>query len=216
MRERTSIENKQITTAFRGRKKPHPLMRNISHQKAEMNIKLETLLDLIHEALLEEDKDLNRSFRNNSCYTENSGGILAVNNERYYQFAIVKYLFKTFHYRVSIEQDYVDLVVYEDNDEQNIEIAVEMKRWMSSTGEAEVPNIQRDIEKLRKSNAKKGLLLIFSANPPDVSINENLVWLSIRLNKSILSKEWSVRCFPTHGMNSENMTFWIAGYEIKK
>jgi hypothetical protein len=181
-----------------------------------MNIKLETLLDLIHEALLEEDKDLNRSFRNNSCYTENSGGILAVNNERYYQFAIVKYLFKTFHYRVSIEQDYVDLVVYEDNDEQNIEIAVEMKRWMSSTGEAEVPNIQRDIEKLRKSNAKKGLLLIFSANPPDVSINENLVWLSIRLNKSILSKEWSVRCFPTHGMNSENMTFWIAGYEIKK
>lgn len=58
-------------------------------------------------------------------------------------------------------------------------------------------------------------MLIFSANPSSISIQENVSWLSEKLNIKYDSNKWHVESFDTLSANGESTVFWIAGIEIK-
>lgn len=76
-------------------------------------------------------------------------GILRINNERYYQFLIIRSLMSGFPYRVEPERDTHDIALYADKEAKDYAALGELKRWMSSTGEVEIPALRRDIEKLK-------------------------------------------------------------------
>lgn len=117
------------------------------------------------------------SIKNNQiAYKNKSGGLLRINNERYYQFIIAKGLIAEYEYPIEIEKNTYDLVVLDGNRYKTV---VEMKRWMSSTGKSEIDGIKVDINnKLLPSDSERALMLIFSANPSSISIQENVSWLS--------------------------------------
>ena len=48
-----------------------------------------------------------------------------------------------------------------------------------------------------------------------VSIQENVSWLSEKLNIKYDSNKWHVESFDTLSANGESTVFWIAGIEIK-
>ena len=145
-----------------------------------------------------------------------AGGILRINNERYYQFVIARALVSSFPYEVVLERDTHDLVILDNKDKTKWFAAVEMKRWMSNSGESEIPGIRYDIEnKLTpvkvSGKASNALMLVFSANE-EGKTEENIDWLADRL--STQKSNWVVCQFPTISPEGKPVDFWVAGYEI--
>jgi hypothetical protein len=108
-------------------------------------------------------------------------GILRFNNERYYQFLIARNLMSEFPYRVELERDTYDIVLYASSDAGAKDFAAvgEIKRWMSTTGEPEIPAIRRDIEKLKPCRCPTFLLIITSSQPGKTQ--ENIEFLAEKL-----------------------------------
>ncbi|WP_444912881.1 hypothetical protein [Microbulbifer sp. PAAF003] len=177
-----------------------------------MDLILKDLISLSCKALQEEDQYLQESLSNNSCYSCDQAGILKINNERYYQFIIARYLFRYFARRIQVEYDLIDLVVFREDVPSEIEVVVEVKRWMSSTGSPEIPKIRSDFDKLSKCSPAKGLALIMSSNPKGVSIKDNIQYLSDGLDRNLDSDLWVYESFDTIGINGEENVFWVAGY----
>jgi len=175
---------------------------------------LREIIKLSAEALRDEDDYLNKALSNNPAYATDRSGILSINNERYYQFVIAKYLYKHLRKPIRLEDNQIDLVIYPDDTSYKYEVAVEMKRWMSSTGNSEIKGIQKDFDKLSRCDCKKGLMLIFSSNPKHVPTQENISVLSSKIDKNIDHKLWYVQEFDTVGYSGSENTFWVAGYEV--
>lgn len=108
-------------------------------------------------------------------------GILRFNNERYYQFLIARSLMSGFPYRVELERDTYDIALYASSDAGPKDFAAvgEIKRWMSSTGEPEIPAIRQDIEKLKLCRCPKFLLIITAS--PLGKTQENIEFLAEKL-----------------------------------
>lgn len=145
-----------------------------------------------------------------------TGGILRINNERYYQFAIARALVSSFPYEAVIERDTHDLVLLDNKDKTKWFAAIEMKRWMSNNGEAEIPGIKHDInEKLAKAKVSgkvpNALMLVFSANE-ESKTEINLDWLATKLLTQ--KDKWVVCQFPTISPEGKPVNFWVAGYEV--
>jgi len=118
------------------------------------------IIELASDALAAEDLYLRESVSSNPCYSGKNGGLLLINNERFYQFAIARYLIKHLRRPVLVESQYHDLMVLREDGAP--EIVVEMKRWMTAQGNVELRGIKEDIEKLERLEAPIGLLMIFS------------------------------------------------------
>ncbi|MBP7974917.1 MAG: hypothetical protein KAZ02_03505 [Acinetobacter sp.] len=179
-----------------------------------MHESLKKIVTIAARFLKKEDDAILNSIKNNQiAYKNKSGGLLRINNERYYQFIIAKGLIAEYEYPIEIEKNTYDLVVLDGNRYKTV---VEMKRWMSSTGKSEIDGIKVDINnKLLPSDSERALMLIFSANPSSISIQENVSWLSEKLNIKYDSNKWHVESFDTLSANGESTVFWIAGIEIK-
>ncbi|WP_444893687.1 hypothetical protein ACJJIE_04410 [Microbulbifer sp. TRSA001] len=174
---------------------------------------LKELVFLSCDALKEEDHYLRESLSNNQCYSCDKTGVLSINNERYYQFIIARYLFRHFSRRIQVEYDLIDLVVFREDLPSKVEVAVEMKRWMSSAGSPEIPGIRSDFDKLRKCDSLKTLVLIFSSNPKNVSIKGNIHYLSNKIDRDLDPDLWVYESFDTVGGNGAENVFWVAGYD---
>ncbi len=183
-------------------------------QVSNMHESLKKIVTIAARFLKKEDDAILNSIKNNQiAYKNKSGGLLRINNERYYQFIIAKGLIAEYEYPIEIEKNTYDLVVLDGNRYKTV---VEMKRWMSSTGKSEIDGIKVDINnKLLPSDSERALMLIFSANPSSISIQENVSWLSEKLNIKYDSNKWHVESFDTLSANGESTVFWIAGIEIK-
>jgi hypothetical protein len=118
--------------------------------------------------------------------------------------------------RIALESNLIDLVVYSERNNNDYEVAVEMKRWMSSTGNPEIHGIREDFTKLEKTSAKHGLMLIFSSAPKLVSNENNIAYLSSKLNKNVDPNRWITKSFETIGINGAQNMFYVSGYEVEK
>lgn len=177
---------------------------------------LRKIVEIATEALSEEDKYLLDALKQNKvAYPSESGGLLCIDNERYYQFIIFRKLIMQYEFPVSIEKDRHDLVVYDKKTRKKYKAVSEMKRWMSAKGEKEILEIQSDLKKLLESNAQNSLMLIFSANPRKQSARDNLKWLAERLSIAFTEESWFWLEFPTKSKKHEEITFWVAGYQVK-
>jgi hypothetical protein len=121
---------------------------------------IQRLVNLSGSALQIEDCVLLTSVaKNQLVYPNENGGILRFNNERYYQFVIARALVAEIEYRVQIEVETHDLLLGLPREPFAV---VEMKRWMSSTGESEIPAILHDLhKKLPNAKAEIKLMMIF-------------------------------------------------------
>jgi hypothetical protein len=181
-----------------------------------MNQVLEKLIVLSCEALHLEDEYLREALSSNSCYSSDKNGLLCINNERYYQFVIARHLYAQLNMPIALESNSIDLVVYSDRNCNEYEVAIEMKRWMSSTGNPEIHGIREDFTKLEKTSARHGLMLIFSSAPKSVSNKENIEYLSRKLNKNVDPSRWFTSSFETVGINGAENMFYVSGYEVEK
>jgi hypothetical protein len=177
---------------------------------------LEEIVSLSSEALKAEDQYLLDEIGKNPAYGPDRSGLLYLNNERYYQFVVAKHLFRMLKLKVEIERDLIDLVVLSNECAHKYYVAVEMKRWMSSTGNPEIPGIRDDIDKLKENNSEHSLMLIFSSNPVGSPLEENIRVLSEKIDRDIDPSRWHVSSFETVGINGVQNLFWVAGYEVPK
>lgn len=177
---------------------------------------LKKIIELSCEALRLEDEYLRTALSNNECYSPDKNGLLSINNERYYQFVIGRYLYANLKMRIALESNLIDLVVFSDQANNDYEVAVEMKRWMSSTGNPEINGIREDFIKLEKTSAKYGLLMIFSSSPKSVCNEVNIKYLSNKLNKNVEPGSWMTKSFETVGINGTQNMFYVSGYQVEK
>lgn len=147
---------------------------------------------------------------NKDVYEGDPGGLLRINNERYYQFIVARSLMSSSAYRVRVEVDTHDLVLEPAKTGMRSAI-IEMKRWMSGSGETELPGISADVQKLRRAVAQVKIMLIFSANPKG-QMQKQLGWLTSRVGLS--EAVWKTYCFTTINRQGEMCDFWIAGCEV--
>ena len=153
-----------------------------------MNADLNILVKTAGLALELEDRYLLGSVAaNRQAYPGENGGILRLNNERYYQFIVARSLVSSYPFAAEIEVDFHDLVLRYPGDSK-IFAAIEMKRWMTSNGYEELESIKRDVvEKLAIANSEKSFLIVFFANPVQNSVTDNLKWLSENINIPVSS-----------------------------
>ncbi|TVO59462.1 hypothetical protein [Denitromonas halophila] len=148
---------------------------------------------------------------NRIAYDGESGGILRINNERYYQFVVARALMSSMPYKVKIEVDGHDLVLEDPVTKERI-VVIEMKRWMSASGKQELGGIRKDLgTKLPAATAKLKIMLLFSSNPPGL-MKQQIDWLSSQLNTR--QEHWESHCFSTFDPNGKSVEFWTAGYTV--
>jgi predicted AAA+ superfamily ATPase len=177
-----------------------------------MHPTLERLIQTAGMALEAEDRYmLGAVTANQIAYDGESGGILRINNERYYQFIVARALMSSMPYKVKVEVDTHDLLLEAPKTGERIAV-IEMKRWMSSTGEKEISGIRRDLfEKLPSAKAELKLMLIFSANPPN-QMQKQISWLSEKLD--IPTDKWKTHSFATVNEAGLPFEYWTAGYQV--
>lgn len=177
-----------------------------------MHSTLIRLINIAGMALEAEDRYmLGAVTANRIAYEGESGGILRINNERYYQFIVARALMSSMHYKVKVEVDSHDLLLVTPKANERFAV-IEMKRWMSPAGGQEIPGIRRDLfEKLPAAKAELKLMLLFSANPPG-QMKEQIGWLSEKLG---VSKDlWETYSFETVDETGSPVEYWTAGYQV--
>ncbi len=88
-----------------------------------MHKELIRLIDIAGAALEAEDRFfLGAISANQTAYPGGKGGILRINNERYYQFIIARALASSFPFAAAIEVDSHDLVLKYPNNNSNVTI----------------------------------------------------------------------------------------------
>ena len=140
---------------------------------------LREMVKLIGAELEHQDAFIRESTAKNAAYEECRGqGITYLRNEHYYQFAAVRALLPTFRFRVKPEYRRFDLGLFGQFGPKPVALG-EIKLWMSSRGERELPWIVKDMTKLFGARCAT-FLLIFSAHPPGKTA-ENVGFLLDRL-----------------------------------
>ena len=171
---------------------------------------LTELTEIAFEALKKEDTFLSNRARNNPNYQNDTHGILLLNYERYFQYLIARSIISSSKYKIQLEQSHHDIVLSEQNHEDFV--VIELKRWMSGTGNLELPKITIDINKLKESKlAGEKVLMIFSVNPCGTT-ESNRKFLFDKLKLDITQSTVSVST--THDKTTE-VEFWISCVGIK-
>jgi hypothetical protein len=144
------------------------------------------------------------------------GGILRLNDERYYQSILSRAMLSRWSAAVEYHSRY-DLVLFDADDPETLYAVFELKRWMGSSGERELPGIGADIRKLQKATCPKSALVVFSSNKRG-DMKTNIEWLE---------NEWKSRedlvdiprrytyCFDTISPWVEPAEFWVGVWPIK-
>ncbi len=147
---------------------------------------------------------------NKRAYPNSQGGILRMNNERYYQFTIARALTSSYPYGVKVEVNTHDMVLHYPDSDKKLYAVLEMKRWMSPEGNQEIQGIKNDIQKLLIAAAEHALMLIISANPLGKTKNY------IRdLSGDIGLTTYDHYAFTTIEPAGKNVEFCLAGFQVK-
>ncbi|WP_155976373.1 hypothetical protein [Novispirillum itersonii] len=186
---------------------------------------LSELVRAAGEALCAEDVAFRTALRSNRDCPGQFGGILRMANERYFQFVIARFYAGILPYVVKVEDNRRDisLSLPGRREPDPREIVIEMKCWLSASGNSELAairtdmfqNLTADIAGSRTGGfrARQGLMLIVSANPRG-QMTSNVRWLSDRLGVS--ADDWETFVFDTENADGAEVEFWVAGYDVSK
>jgi hypothetical protein len=108
-----------------------------------------------------------------------------------------------------------DLVLFDESKE--LFAAFEFKRWMSNSGEREVPSFVTDLQKLREAPCQKTAFVVFSSNKRG-AMEENICWLEdqwTRGNNLIPMLRRYTYCFGTISPWTSTAEFWIGVWPVK-
>lgn len=153
-------------------------------------------------ALQAEDCSIRAAVR----HRDEHGGLVRLQNERFYQFIVWRAILPVWHAEVEREGS-SDLIVKKENESHYFE----MKKWMSATGNKEIPGMKSDVEKLKKCH-KCGYLIVFSANPAGQTA-KNLAYLQCSVSGlEAAARETAI--FDTEDQNGQPIQFWLAGWPI--
>lgn len=172
---------------------------------------LKSIVEISYEALKEEDAQIKSAMRGKTTiYSNCANGILHFNNEHFFQYAIAKRLALRLNEMIKTEVKHHDIVI--GSNDSSSSAVIEIKRWMSGTGNPELPKIDIDIQKLRESSlGKDKILLILSVNPIG-DTKTNSIHLIDQLN---LHDNHSHICiFTTTNKLGETVEFWVLGIVV--
>jgi hypothetical protein len=145
---------------------------------------LRSIVELTGKQLESEDKFISTAFKENPAYAKSDqpAGIMLINNERYWQYLTLRALLPSFPFEVRLEfGERFDIALFKDPNPSPVALG-EMKRWMSASGETEIPSIEGDIIKL-SGQACAQFLLIFTMSQVD-DTDKQVKWLLGRLRSS--------------------------------
>lgn len=170
-----------------------------------MSLLLDDLVNIAGASLESEDRYLIGC----SAMKNKKGGILRFPNERYYQFVACRGWLS--RWDVAPERRSHDAVIEVDGKEV---ATVEMKCWLTSQGEVEIPKIRTDFEKLRRVD-HAAFLLIFSANL-DTQTSANLNFLQEKLPE-LKEVPKRIYTFPTISPFTPDVSvdFWAAAWQLR-
>ena len=131
------------------------------------------------------------------------GGLWRLINERYFQFIVWRALAPKYAVKVETEGR-ADLVLTEGESKY----VFEMKRWFSANGERELPSINLDIDKLRKSDAAIKGMIVFAAGARSTSV-EHCSWLEEQLPR-LRADQRHMHVFNTLDDKGQPKEFWLA------
>ena len=137
----------------------------------------------------------------------NGGGLLANQNERYYQFMIWRQLMSRWDVKTELQTH--DLVISYGNGKHAV---IEIKRWFSASGDRELPGIRRDITKMvDNKQCSQAFMMIISVNPLECT-SGNLAFLQTEIPR-LSGDDATLYKFPTRNGN-ESVEFWVAAWTI--
>lgn len=140
------------------------------------------------------------------------GGILRLVNERYYQFIVWRSVLPK--WPSAVEIDYHDLII--DNGSSRTPLAiVEMKNWVSGSGNKEIPGIKNDVAKLRDAQAQNCGLMLFSVNPIDAT-DSNVAALEKLVFTDAAIPRRSMYRFQTIDARGRKVEFWVSLWGVEK
>lgn len=138
-------------------------------------------------------------------------GIRRIENERFYQYLIWRALLKEFVFPVDMEREgNHDFVAWDGTGPEARIVAVgEMKRWVSSSGEVELPGIVRDIQKI-KERPYPGFILITTAyQAGQLGGQINFLSKKLRVPESVMCHS-TFLC--SDGSASDSVEFALIGF----
>jgi hypothetical protein len=154
---------------------------------------LHELVRLIVEEFRAENARIQTATKDNPAYAGCRGqGISLFNTEYYYQYTSARALLPTFRFRVRPEDKKVDLALFAPSGTEPVALC-EMKRWMTSTGEREIPAMANDIEALANKTVPT-FLLIFSVSPlgdTEGNVRSLVKRLAEKSGRTFGEPEWS-------------------------
>ncbi len=92
------------------------------------------------------------------------GGLARMENERYHQFVVWRAILPLWDAELERDESNDLILRFEGGDPHYFE----MTNWRGATGNAQLPKIRRDIEKLQ--HQINGYLLVTSINPPEQTV----------------------------------------------
>ena len=144
------------------------------------------------------------------------GGILRLNNERYYQFILWRAMLSRWRC-VTEYKDRRDLVLFEQDRPDEVHAEFELKRWMSGGGERELPGFILDIRRLKNTTVPRAAFVVFSANPRGGMLENIEKHLEKGLKKQDNSIDLPQRhtyCFPTIDTQGKEVEFWLGVWPV--
>jgi len=143
---------------------------------------------------------------------ENPCGLLRIVNERYYQFVISRALMSAYRYRVNIEEDRRDFVLRDRSGGEWIATG-EMKLWLSSRSETDLPSIRSDIAKLRNTPSRSGFLLVATAwRPQEAETYLEILRTRLELTSSPATSQYRFRTIGWRG--NRDVEFALLGLAV--
>lgn len=171
-------------------------------------------------ALQEADTHIRKALESNPAYEKDGAlGLRWMDNERDYKFLIWEALIgSSFPFAVELELERYDFTVClpSDTDRSRPIARGEMKRWVSYWGDREIPEIKKDIKKLRRCNCQ-GFVLISTEQVPDEA-DGNYDFLADKLADLGISRAcFETLDFPTvrrHGRSIDELQFALIGFLV--
>ncbi|MEM2145954.1 MAG: hypothetical protein QW279_11380 [Candidatus Jordarchaeaceae archaeon] len=140
------------------------------------------------------------------------GGLLRYKNERYLQYIIAKAIDVETSWIVNTEVEHhdVELVNYLDSFPRHI--FIEIKKWLSSEGEEELPDIIEDLKKLAsKRNSETMVMQIVLTVQAKQEHDENLNFLLAQLGLDKKRNLIGYLAFPSVSSYHKNTEFALIG-----
>jgi hypothetical protein len=162
---------------------------------------VEELVSLARFALEQED----RYILGCSIATGGKGGILRIENERYFQFVVMRSLLSRFD--VVAERSLHDLIIL---DHGSVSVIIEMKCWRNDRSEFD--SFRADIKKLQAAKGSAAYMLMFWRDVAS-RLEQNLAYLKEHVKE--LGTVSEVQNFTTKNANGDDAIFVVAGWQLR-